>query len=94
MTGLHRKTTSQLCVIGYLNRRFSIYLVRIMGIIEITKLNRNDGFIEGNRLVHQVTVGLKTETSIVFVGLDSCLIFPTIPVFLKGKRQIKVVEID
>ena len=94
MTGLNRKTTSQLRMIGNLNRCFGIHLVRIMGIIKITKFYGDDGFIKGNPLVYQVTVSLKTKTSIVFISLDSCLIFPAITSFLKGKRQVEVIEID
>ena len=94
MTGLNRKTTSQLCVIGNLNRCLGIYLMRIVGIIEIAKLYRYDGLVKGNPLVHQIAVSFKTKTSIVFISLDGRLIFPTIAVFLEGKWQVEVIEID
>ena len=92
MAGLNRKSAGQLSVIGYLNRSFGIHLMWIMGIIEIAKLNRNDRLIEGNPLVHKVAISLKTETSIVFVGLNSRFIFPAISIFLKLLRPRESVS--
>ena len=94
MTSLDCKSAGQLSVIGYLNRSFGIHLMWIMRIIEIAKLNGNDRLIEGNPLVYQVSISFKTETRIVFISLDGRLIFPTIAILLKGKRQIKMIEID
>ena len=94
MTGLNSKATCQLGVVGNFNCCGRIYLMWVMGIIKVAKLYRNNGFIKGDPLINQVSIGFKAETSIVAIGVDRLLIFPAISFFLQSKRKVKVIEID
>ena len=94
MTDLNSKATGQLGVIGNFNCCGRIYLMWVMGIIKVTKLYRNNGFIKGDPPIDQVSIGFKAETSIVAIGVDRLLIFPAISFFLQGKGKVKVIKID